>query len=169
MRKETPTIWKVWICFLLFHGCLHTSIPLDKVDNIPWGKASVSHVTVPGSKQAFLFPLSSSPWVCNQPLLFSLTFVLWLSPYPDTPLPKALISGNISHLEPAAENELFFCVRFLMTKFSRTFSSLVMAYIFILVNRSPVKLKCEGKANSAHSFLSSTGIFDSLKQFLTLF
>lgn len=78
------------------------------------------------------------------------------------PLPKGLISGNASHLKPATEKKLHvLCWDFNDMKFSRTLSSLVMAYIFLLVNRSLVKLKCEGRPNSAHSFLSSTGAFDS--------
>lgn len=50
----------------MLHGCLHTSIPLDKVDNIPHGKASVSRVTFPGSKKAFLL-LSKFITLCLKP------------------------------------------------------------------------------------------------------
>lgn len=145
----------------MLHVCLHTSIPLDKVDNTPCGKASVPHVTFPGRKQTFLL---SSEFIT---LCLQLASPVHFDFCPVTQSLSRYTSSQSTDFRKSKspqtcnwEQAIFLCWVFNDIKFSRTLSPLVMAYIFLLVNRSLLELKCEDRSNSAHSFLSSTGTFD---------
>lgn len=91
----SPTICKIQICFLCFMDVYTPAYLWTRWTTFHVAKHLSHKLHIQGAYGVFFITLCLQP---ASPLHFD------LCPYPDIPLPKALISGNINHLKPVNEN-----------------------------------------------------------------